>query len=119
MLLIIQVSLQIRKEGSYSKYSSIDDKIDPFHYFTTLIKFGIGRATYDAAQEVRNGKITREEGINLVKKFDQEFPNKYFQEFLKYIDTTENEFWDTINKFRSPHLWENLNDKWVLKNQIS
>ena len=32
-----------RTEGTYSKYSSIDDKIDPFHYFTTLIKFGIGR----------------------------------------------------------------------------
>ncbi len=47
-----------RTEGSYSKYCSIDDKIDPFHYFTTLIKFGIGRATYDASQEIRNSKIT-------------------------------------------------------------
>ena len=65
-----------RTEGSYSKYSSIDDKIDPFHYYTTLIKFGIGRATYDASQEIRNGKITRDEGIALVKKFDEEFPKK-------------------------------------------
>ena len=46
-----------RTEGTYSKYSSIDDRIDMFHYYTTLIKFGIGRATYDAAQEIRNGKI--------------------------------------------------------------
>ena len=50
-----------RTEGSYSKYSSIDDKIDNFHYYTLLIKFGIGRATSDAAQEIRNNKITREE----------------------------------------------------------
>ena len=107
-----------RTEGSYSKYSSIDDKIDPFHYFTTLIKFGIGRATYDASQEIRNGKITRDEGINLVTKFDQEFPNKYFNEFLNYIDTSENEFWETIDKFRSPHLWEKINDKWNLRNII-
>ena len=42
-----------------------------FHYLTTLIKFGIGRATYDAAQEIRNNKITREEGVQLVRKFDQ------------------------------------------------
>ena len=48
-----------RTEGSYSKYSSIDDKIDPFHYYMTFIKFGIGRATYDACQEIRNDKITR------------------------------------------------------------
>ena len=47
-----------RTPGTYSKYSSIDDKIDDFHYYTTYIKFGIGRATYDAAQEIRNGDIT-------------------------------------------------------------
>ena len=70
-----------RTEGTYSKYSSIDDRIDMFHYFTTLVKFGIGRSTYDAAQEIRNNKITREEGVQLVKKFDEEFPKKYFKEF--------------------------------------
>ncbi|NJO35500.1 MAG: hypothetical protein HC869_22890 [Rhodospirillales bacterium] len=51
-----------RTEGTYSKYNSIDDKTDPYHYWTTYIKFGIGRATYDAAQEIRNAHITREEG---------------------------------------------------------
>ena len=71
-----------RTPGTYSKYSSIDDKIDMFHYFTTLIKFGIGRATYDAAQEVRNGKITREEAVHLVRKYDQEFPDRYYSDFL-------------------------------------
>ncbi len=43
-----------RTPGTYSKYNSIDDRIDDFHYFTTFIKFGIGRATYDAAQEIRS-----------------------------------------------------------------
>jgi N-acetyl sugar amidotransferase len=109
-----------RTEGSYSKYSSIDDKIDPFHYFTTLIKFGIGRATYDAAQEIRNGKITREEGVALVNKFDEEFPKKYFKEFLDYIDTSEDEFNKVIDKFRSPHLWgKNSKNEWVLKHNVS
>jgi len=40
----------------------------------TSIKFGIGRATYDTAQEIRNGDITREEGIALVRRFVGEFP---------------------------------------------
>ena len=108
-----------RTEGSYSKYCSIDDKIDPFHYFTTLIKFGIGRATYDASQEIRNGKITREEGVALVKKFDQEFPHKFYTEFLEYIDTTDEDFWKIIDKARSPHLWEKDKDgKWQLKHTV-
>lgn len=108
-----------RTEGSYSKYSSIDDKIDPFHYFTTLIKFGIGRATYDAAQEIRNGKITREEGVNLVHKYDQEFPAKYFHEFLDYIGLSEAEFWETVDQFRSPHLWEKHDGNWRLRHVVS
>ena len=58
--------------------SSIDDKIDPFHYFS-LIKFGIGRCIY-AAQEVRNDKITRMRRL-FSKKYDMEFRIKYFKEF--------------------------------------
>ena len=94
----------VRTEGTYSKYSSIDDKIDPFHYFTTLIKFGIGRCTYDASQEVRNNKISREEAAN---------------EFLEYIDTSEEEFWNTVDKFRSPHIWNFENGDWKLRHTVS
>jgi N-acetyl sugar amidotransferase len=107
-----------RTEGSYSKYSSIDDKIDPFHYFLTHVKFGLGRASYDAAQEIRNEKITREEGINLVEKYDSEFPNKYFKEFLEYIDLKEEEFFSTIDNFRSPHLWAKEGGVWKLLQKI-
>lgn len=107
-----------RTEGSYSKHSSIDDKIDPFHYYTTLIKFGIGRATYNAAQEIREKKITREEGIELVKKYDTEFPNKYFKEFLEYIDISEDEFWKVIDENRAEHLWSKKNNDWELSNPV-
>ena len=108
-----------RTEGSYSKYSSIDDKIDPFHYFTTLIKFGLGRASYDASQEIRNHKITRDEGVELVNKLDTEFPNRYFKEFLEYISISEVEFLSTIDKFRPEHLWENRNGVWILRNRVT
>lgn len=107
-----------RTEGSYSKYSSIDDRIDPLHYYTTLIKFGIGRATYDAAQEIRNGKITREEGVALVKRFDTEFPSKYFREILEYMEITEDRFREVIDGARSPHLWKKSGDSWELRHTV-
>ncbi|MFQ5423428.1 MAG: N-acetyl sugar amidotransferase, partial [Phycisphaerae bacterium] len=107
-----------RTEGSYSKYCSIDDRVDPFHYYTTLIKFGIGRATYDAAQEIRNGKITREEGVALVERFDHEFPAKYFNEFLEYIDMPEPQFHHRIDRARSPHLWCREGDAWRLRHAV-
>ena len=108
-----------RTEGSYSKYSSIDDRIDPLHYYTTFIKFGIGRATYDSAQEVRTGKITREEGVALIHRYDHEFPSKYFKEILDYMQIPESRFWEVIDQARSPHLWKKENDVWKLRHQIS
>ena len=109
-----------RTQGSYSKYSGIDDKTDPFHFYTTFIKFGLGRATWDAVQEIRNGKITREEGVKLVKNYDSEFPDKFFKEFLDYISISEEKFFNTVDEFRSPHLWKkNRSGKWELRNTIS
>ena len=107
-----------RTEGSYSKYSSIDDRIDPLHYYTTFIKFGIGRATYDAAQEVRNGKITREEAVALVRRYDDEFPAKFFGEILEYIGIDEDQFWEVIDRARSPHLWTKDGNDWKLRHKV-
>ena len=80
--------------------------------------FGIGRTTYDAAQEVRNEKITRNEAIALVKKFDHEFPEKYFEDFLAYINIDKDLFFKTIDHFRSPHLWEKKGSDWILKQKV-
>ena len=108
----------IRSEGTYSTYASLDDKIDGFHYYTTFIKYGIGRASYDAASEIRNKHITREEGISLVKKFDGEFPKKNFEFFLNYINIDQAEFYELIDKGRSEHLWQRIDNKWILRNKI-
>ena len=107
-----------RTEGSYSKYSGIDDKMDTLHYFTSFIKFGLGRASYDAAQEIRNNKITREEGIILVNKFDAEIPKKYVIDMLEYMNISEDTFWETIDKNRPKHLWKKNNNNWELINKI-
>ena len=107
-----------RTEGSFSKYSSLDDKIDWLHYHTTTIKFGIGRATYDSAQEIRNGDITRDEGIALVKRFDGEFPHQYVEDCCNYMGISLDRYHEIIEKFRSPHLWEQAYGKWKLKSPI-
>ncbi|MGB0682841.1 MAG: N-acetyl sugar amidotransferase [Magnetovibrionaceae bacterium] len=108
----------VRTEGTYSKYNSLDDKIDGFHYYTTWIKFGLGRATYDASQEIRNKHLTREEGIALVKRFDGEFPERHFKEVMEYIDMTEDEFLQLQDKFRSPHLWVKDGNDWRLRHPV-
>ena len=107
-----------RTEGTYSKYNSLDDKIDGFFYYTMHIKFGIGRATSDASQEIRNRHITREEGVALVKRFDGEFPVRYFHEVMNYIGMDPDRFMELCDEFRSPHLWVKDSGSWKLRHPI-
>lgn len=107
-----------RTEGSYSKYSSLDDKIDWLHYYTTYTKFGLGRATYDSAQEIRNGDITRDEGIALIKRYDGEFPHQYLDHCLNYMDITRAQFDEVIEESRTPHLWQQGASGWQLRQPI-
>jgi len=109
----------VRTEGTYSKYNSLDDRIDGFFYYTSWIKFGMGRAMQDSSQEVRNKKITTEEGKSLVKKFDGEFPKRYYAEFLEYVGMTDEQFIALCDEFRSPHLWAKVNGEWKLKHTVN
>ena len=124
-----------RTPGTYSKYNSIDDRIDDLHYFTTGIKFGLGRASYDAAQEIRSGDINREEGVALVRKFDNEYPERFIEEMFLYLSLDKKEFPSAsamfenpimdreyfrllTDKFRSPHLWFNESGDWNLRHPV-
>jgi N-acetyl sugar amidotransferase len=124
-----------RTPGTYSKYNSIDDRIDDFHYYTTWIKFGIGRATYDAAQEIRSRDITRDEGVALVKRFDGEWPARFDEEIFRYLSLDPAHFPEAIHmfeqpvmnrayfdrladRFRSPHLWRWTQNGWELRHTV-
>jgi N-acetyl sugar amidotransferase len=110
-----------RSEGTYSKYASLDDRTDGFHYYMAFIKFGIGRATSDAAHEIRDGHITREEAVSLVSKYDGEFPVKQFPQFLDYIGITEERFWEVVDFYRqrTVGIWENMDEGWVLCHNVA
>lgn len=108
-----------RTQGTYSKYNSIDDKIDDLHYYTTFIKFGIGRATYDASQEIRNKHLLREEGVALVQKYDGEFPDRYFNDIMDHLELKPERFHELCDQFRSPHLWKQEQGTWKLRHNVA
>lgn len=124
-----------RTPGTYSKYNSIDDKIDDLHYYTTHVKFGIGRTSYDAAQEIRSGDIEREEGVALVRRYDGEFPDRFANELFEYLSLPpavfpeaaaqfaapimDRAYFDALaNRFRSPHLWAYDDGVWSLRHTV-
>ena len=94
--------------------------------------YGIGRTTYDAAQEIRNEEITLEEGKALCKKFDGEYPDRFEKEIFQYLSLDRQHFpWASqlfeqprmdreyfmhlADRFRSPHLWKWEDNMWKLR----
>jgi N-acetyl sugar amidotransferase len=109
-----------RTEGTYSKYLSLDDKIDDLNYYCYFIKFGFGRCTEDASQEIRNGHITRDEGKALVARFDGEFPERYFDDVMNFLGMSSDYFrHELTDRFRSPHLWVKVNEQWMLRHNVN
>ena len=109
-----------RTESTYTKYASIDDKLDGFHFYLGYMKFGMGRATRDASQDIRRHHITREEGVSLVKRYDNEFPQKHFSWTLNYLNIDEAHFWEVMDFWRQQsNIWKKKNGKWELKTIVS
>ena len=71
------------------------------------------------SQEIRNKHLTREEGQALVKRFDGEFPDRYFAEIMDFIGIKPERFNELCHDFRSPHLWEKGNDGFKLRHTVN
>ena len=77
-----------RTEGTFTDFDSLDDKIDDLYYYMQYIKFGFGRASRDASRFIQNGEMSREDAVELVKKYDGEFPSRNIKEVLEYLRST-------------------------------
>ena len=109
-------TLKKPREGTYRNYVGIDEKINRIHQFLKLLKFGYGRATDHACEDIRNKKISREQGIKLVLKHDRKKLSNYFiNDFIKFISISSKSFHSTLKKFTNKKIWNKKNKK-ALKN---
>jgi N-acetyl sugar amidotransferase len=102
-----------RSEGTYTKYTSLDDRADGFHWYLSYMKFGMGRASRDVQTDIRRHHLTREEGVGLVNRYDAEFPANHFDWFLEYLDIDKSIFWDICDSYRElSNVWDKRKGKW-------
>lgn len=92
-------------EGTYVDFHSLDDNMVPIHDYLKFVKYGFGRATDHACTDIRNGFITRAEGVELVKKYEGRVPEKAKKEFLKFYGVTEEEFNRVVDSFTNKALF--------------
>jgi N-acetyl sugar amidotransferase len=111
-----RTNIKGRTDGTFTNYDSLDDKIDNLYYYMQFIKFGFGRAVRDASRLIQNGHMTREEGLDLVRKYDDEFCYEHFDDVLDYLDLTRDEFVKIVDQHRNPEIWLKKGERWVLRN---
>ncbi len=107
-----------RTDGTFTNFDSLDDKIDNLYYYMQFVKFGFGRAVRDACRMIQNGQMSREEGLELARKYDSEFPITYHDEHLEYLGMTEAEFTEAVDKHRDPQIWEHRGNEWRLRHPL-
>lgn len=93
-------------EGTFTNYENLDNKGQGLHDYFKWIKFGYGRATDQASIEIRHGRLSREEGLELVKKHEGKLPEKYLDEYLEDFELTREEFFKIVDKFANKDLFK-------------
>jgi len=105
------------KEGTYDKWENLDVYFTVFHDYFKFLKYGFGRATDHASIEIRYDRITREEGLKLVKKSEGKIPRKYLKQFLESAKITEVEFHKICDKFTNMELFKKDGNGNLIKDQ--
>ncbi|OGG69227.1 LPS biosynthesis protein [Candidatus Kaiserbacteria bacterium RIFCSPHIGHO2_12_FULL_53_13] len=94
---------ETQMEGTYKRYKSVEDIMSGMHDFTCYLKRGYGRCTEQASVDVRNGLLTRDEGLELIRKHDPERPEA-LGHYLKITGSTEEAFYAAMEKLRVPQM---------------
>ena len=95
--------LDIRNEkpweiGDPLGITSLDEDWVTLNQMIKYLKYGFGRISDYVNEDIRNGLISREEGIELNKKFDGSCSPKYIKSFSNYIGITVDDFWEQVDK---------------------
>ncbi|MCA9813408.1 MAG: N-acetyl sugar amidotransferase [Nitrosarchaeum sp.] len=93
-------------EGTYTNYENLDTKHVAMHDYFKFIKYGFGRATDHASIDIRNNRLTRKEGLELVKKYEGKIPTRYMNDFLRDFEITLDEFYKICDKFTNKALFK-------------
>jgi len=102
---------------TYRTMSNLDDMHENgIHDYMKYAKFGYGRASDHASKDIRLGVMTREEGIEIVRKYEGAKPRMDLDRWLNYVGMSEEEFDRIADGFRDPRVWRKENGEWVKDN---
>lgn len=101
--------------GTFTNFAQNDQALYALHAYLMYLKFGFGRATQDAGIEIRRGAMTRDQAINLVSMFDNQFPHDFIDLYLDYYEMSRSEFDAVLDRYANKQLFEKIDGYWQPK----
>ena len=101
--------------GALHPFEALDEDFVFVNQYMKFLKFGFGKVTDEVCEEVRFGRMSREEAIELVKKYDGLVNDQYIDRFCDYIDISRTQFEETIEQYVNKDLFTKVDGRWVFK----
>ncbi len=113
-------SLDEPGEGTFRNFVGIDEKINRIHQYFKVLKFGYGRATDHACEDIRNGRLTREEARELIRRHDLvPLSDHYVDDFVQFVGVTRERFFEVLERNRNPKIWTRSADgEWFVDGHL-
>lgn len=107
-------------EGTYRTYVGIDEKIHRIHQYFKVLKFGYGRATDHACEDIRNGRLTRDEARTLVRRHDLlPLSDHFIDAFCDFTGLSRQRFEAVMERYRNPAIWSRNNaGDWIVPGHL-
>ena len=102
---------QNNNQGTFTNFAQNDQYLYALHTYLMYLKFGFGRANQDACIDIRRGAMDREQGVNLVKLYDGQYPDEFIDLYLDYYQISKKYFDDILDKWTNPKLFKKVNNE--------
>jgi N-acetyl sugar amidotransferase len=99
------------KTGYYD-YADVDDDFISIHHYLKWYKFGFTRAFDNLSLEIRNGRVTRADAIEIIRQQGAGAPTDDIRKFCEFVGMTEAQFFETIEPFRNRSIWHLRDGQW-------
>lgn len=104
-----------RPKTGYYNYADIDDEFISIHHFLKWYKFGFTRLFDNLSVEIRNGRMTREQAVQIIRDSGDQTPHEDIEKFCKFVGITKQHFFEVCEKWRNPNVWTKESGKWVIR----
>jgi len=109
--------IAFRRDRTFNLYAKIEDHANDVHDYLKFLKFGYGRATDDASMEIRHGRMSREQGIEMVRQYDSREPTS-LASYCDFLGISVNEFYAIVEAQRDPAIWRRNGGGWQQLDEV-